>query len=48
VDLKEGNNLILVKAVKEGGTQWAFLFDLLDPDSHERISDLSYSPAPAK
>jgi hypothetical protein len=44
VSLKEGNNLVLVKVAKDYGQQSAFLFDLLDPATRQRLPDLKYSP----
>jgi len=46
VDLKAGPNLVLVKITKDNGAQWGFLFDLLDPNSHKRLPDLTYAPKP--
>lgn len=44
VSLKAGSNLVLVKVAKDYGQQSAFLFDLLDPNTRQRLPDLTYSP----
>ncbi len=46
VDLQAGANLVLVKIVKDNGQLCGFLFDLLDPDSHKKLTDVTYSPKP--
>jgi hypothetical protein len=46
VELKAGSNLVLLKINKGPSNAWAFLFDLVDPETHKTLGDLTYSPKP--
>jgi len=45
VQLKAGRNLVRMR-VTQGGGDWKFYFDLLDPTTHQPMSGLTYSTQP--